>query len=217
MALTVRRIHYDGPLRVEAVGLPAAIQMAPFWLGAKQSTVPVVLTATDPAATSSDADWGAAEFPNLQLPDGSTISDAELQLAPPAPKKLDTDIFRSARLRTDLFTAVRPVAQFSLTADPAAVTVAPGAAATVTIRSTRAAEWTMPIEIASGDTCRSIATWHHCDCADQWRPANLPSRLPRRQMPSLVRLAVFLQGKAKKDKVEPVHPVPAIVVEVKAP
>jgi hypothetical protein len=28
---------------------------------------------------------------------------------------------------------------------------------------------------------------------------------------------VFLQGKAKKDKVEPVHPVPAIVVEVKAP
>ena len=29
--------------------------------------------------------------------------------------------------------------------------------------------------------------------------------------------SVFLQGKAKKDNVEPVHPVPPIVVEVKVP
>jgi hypothetical protein len=105
------------------------------------------MTATDPVATSSDADWGTMSF-RLTSPDGSTIPDAEFQLASPAPKKLDTEIFRSARLRTDLFTAVRPVAQFSFAAEPATVTVAPGAAVTVVVRSTRAADWTMPIEIA---------------------------------------------------------------------
>ncbi len=35
MALTVRRIHYDGPLRVEAVGLPTAIQMDSVLAGCK--------------------------------------------------------------------------------------------------------------------------------------------------------------------------------------
>ncbi|HQX52418.1 MAG TPA: PPC domain-containing protein, partial [Planctomycetaceae bacterium] len=83
--LTVRRIQYDGPLKVEAVGLPAAIQMAPFWLGAKQSTAPVVLTAADPAATNSDADWGPVSF-RITAPDGSMILPAELQLVPPPPK-----------------------------------------------------------------------------------------------------------------------------------
>ena len=215
MALTVRRIHYDGPLRIEAVGLPAAMQMAPFWLGAKQSTAPVVLTAADSAATSSDADWAPLSF-RISPPEGSTISDEELQLVPPAPKKLDTDIFRSARLRTDLFATVRPVAEFSLTPDPAVVTLAPGSAATVTIRSTRSAEWTMPIEIA-------LAT-----PADQLPPGitvtggsmaagELAVTITAAADAVVGPLTVFLQGKAKKDKVEPVYPVPGIVVEVKAP
>ncbi len=96
MPLTVRRIQYDGPLTVEAVGLPAALKMNPFTIGAKQSTVPVVFSATDPAATSSDADWGTVTF-KVTSPDGTTVASSELQLAPPPPKKNDNELFRSAR------------------------------------------------------------------------------------------------------------------------
>ncbi len=212
MPLAVRRIQYDGPLKVEAVGLPAAIQMAPFWLGAKQSTAPVVLTATDPAATSSDADWGPVSF-QVTAPDGSMIPPAELQLAPPPPKKTDAEAFRSARVRSDIFVAVQPASQFSLTADPATVTVVQGATVTVTIKSTRTAEWTVPIEIA-------LAT-----PADQLPPGitvtggamaagELAVTITTAADAAVGPFSVFLQGKSKKDNAEPVLPVPAINVEV---
>jgi hypothetical protein len=215
MTLNVRRIQYDGPLKIEAVGLPAAITMNPITIGAKQSAVPVVLTAGDPAAVSSDADWGPVSF-RVSAPDGTTLLNSELQLAPPAPKKTDAEVFRSARLRSDLFTAVQPPAQFSMTVEPAVVTVAPGASASIMIKSTRAAEWTMPIEIA-------LAT-----PADQLPPGitvtggsmaagELAVTIAAAADAPVGLFTVFLQGKAKKDKLEPVHPVPAIVVEVKTP
>ena len=215
MQLTVRRINYDGPLKVEAIGLPAAITMNPFTVGAKQSTVPVVFTAADPAAASSDADWAPVSF-RVTAPDGTAVPAMELQLAPPAPKKTDAEYFRSARLRNDLFTAVQPAAQFAMTADPATVTVAPGATSTIMIKSTRAAEWTMPIEIA-------LAT-----PADQFPPGIMVSggSMAAGELAVTITVAadaavgpftVFLQGKAKKDNVESVHPVPPIVVEVKVP
>lgn len=215
LPLTVRRIHYDGPLRVEAIGLPAAIQMTPFWLGAKQSTAPVVLTATDPAATSSDADWASVSL-KITAPDGSMIPPAELQLVPPPPKKLDTELFRSARLRTDLFTAVQPAAQFSFTADPATITVAPGATATVTIRSTRAAEWTMPIEIALATPADQLPPGITVT-AGSMAAGELAVTIAAAADAAVGPFSIFLQGKAKKDNVEPVHPVPPIVVEVKVP
>lgn len=215
MHLTVRRIHYDGPLKVEAVGLPAAIQMAPFWLGAKQSTAPVVLTATDPAATSSDADWAPISF-RITAPDGSMISPAELQLAPPAPKKQDNEVFRSARLRTDLFTAVQPAAQFSFTSDPATVTVVSGSTATVTIRSARAAEWTMPIEIALATPADQLPPGITVT-AGSMAAGELAVTITAAADAAVGPFSVFLQGKAKKDNIEPIHPVPPIVVEVKVP
>jgi hypothetical protein len=80
MMLAVRRIHYDGPLKVEAVGLPASLTMSPFTIGGKQSTVPIVLTAKDPAATASDADWGPVTL-KITAPDGVGLPPAEIQLA----------------------------------------------------------------------------------------------------------------------------------------
>ena len=215
MPLTVRRIHCDGPLRVEAVGLPAAIQMAPFWLGAKQSIAPVVLTATDPAAASSDADWAPVSF-RISAPDGSMIPPAELQLAPPAPRKLDSEVFRSARLRADLFTAVQPAAQFSFIADPAMVTLKQGATATVLIRSTRAAEWTMPIEIALATPADQLPPGITVT-AGSMTAGELAITIAAAADAATGPFSVFLQGKAKKDNVEPVQPVPAIGVEIHAP
>lgn len=212
MQLAVRRIQYDGPLKVEAVGLPAAIQMAPFTIGAKQSLVPVVFTATDPAAASSDADWGAVSF-RVTGPDGSMVPPSELQLAPPPPKKADAEVFRSARLRTDMFTAVQPAAQFSLTTDPATVALAQGATSTVTIRSTRAAEWTMPIEIALSVPADQLPPGITV-AAGSMAAGELAVTITAAADAAVGPFTVFLQGKAKKDNVEPVHPVPPIVVEV---
>ena len=144
------------------------------------------------------------------------ISPAELQLAPPAPKKQDNEVFRSARLRTDLFAAVQPAVQFSFTPDPATVTVVPGATATVTIRSTRAAEWTMPIEIALATPADQLPPGITVT-AGSMAAGELAVTITAAADAAVGPFSVFLQGKAKKDNVEPIHPVPPIVVEVKVP
>lgn len=214
MLLAVRRIHYDGPMKVEAIGLPAALTMSPFTIGGKQSTVPVVLTAKDPAAAASDSDWGPITL-RITASDGVGLPSAEIQLAPPAPKKTDAELFRSARVRNDLFAAVQPSAQFSLSTELSSVNVTQGAAATVVVKSTRIPEWTEPIEIA-------LAT-----PADQLPPGitvtggsmaagELAVTITAAADAAVGPFTVFLQGKSKKDKAEPVHPVPPIVVEVVA-
>ncbi|MFN9719372.1 MAG: PPC domain-containing protein, partial [Planctomycetota bacterium] len=214
MPLSIRRIHYDGPLMIEAVDLPAALKMNPFTIGGKQSTVPVVLTAADPAASSSDADWGPLTF-RIMSPDGSTVAASELQLAPPPPKKNDNELFRSARLRNDLFLAVAPAAQFSLAVDQPSVTVTQGMSAMVTIRSTRAADWTMPIEIALATPADQLPPGVTVT-AGSMAAGELAVTINAVADAAVGPFTVFLQGKAKKDNVEPIHPVPPIVVEVKA-
>jgi hypothetical protein len=211
--LTVRRIHYDGPLKVEAVGLPSAVTMTPFILGSKQSTVPVVFTAADAAATSSDSDWGPVSF-RWSSPDGSVALTSDLQLAPPPPKKTDAEIFRSARLRSDLFTAVAPAAQFSLQVDPAPIEVVQGAAASVLIKSTRAADWTVPIEIALMTPADQLPPGVTI-AGGSMAAGELAVTITATADAAVGPFTVFLQGKSKKDKLEPVHPVPPIVVEIK--
>ncbi|MBL8814193.1 MAG: hypothetical protein JNM43_28755 [Planctomycetaceae bacterium] len=213
LPLTLRRIQYDGPLKVEAVSLPAALKMNPFVVGSKQSTVPIVLTAADPAATSSDADWGPITL-KISTPDGS-LPPAELQLVPPPPKKADNEVFRSARVRSDVFAAVAPASQFSFTVEPATVTLPQGGMASVTIKATRAADWTMPIEIAYSTPADQVSPG--LTVAGGSMPAgefvvNITAAADAAVGPC----TIFLQGKAKKDNTEVVQPVPPIQVEVTA-
>lgn len=212
MLLAVRRIHYDGPLKVEAVGLPAALTMAPFTIGGKQSAVPVVLASKDPAAAASDADWGPVTL-RVTAPDGAGVPAAEIQLAPPAPKKADAELFRSARVRTDLFAAVQPAAQFSLSAEPASINLTQGVATTVLLKSTRIAEWTEPIEIALATPADQLPTGVTVT-GGSMTAGELAVTISATADAQVGPFTVFLQGKSKKDKVEPVHPVPPIVVEV---
>jgi hypothetical protein len=138
-----------------------------------------------------------------------------VQLNPPPPKKQDADLFRSQRSRGDIFAAVVPAAEFSLAPDPVAVSVTQGATATVTIRSVRAADWTVPIEIA-------LAT-----PADQLPPGitvaggsmaagDLAVTITAAADATVGPCTIFLQGKSKKDKAEPVRPVPPIRLDVLA-
>ena len=211
LPLTLRRFQTDGPLLVEPAALPAALRMEPFTVHAKQSVVPVTLTAVDPAAAPSDADWGPV-LVKISAPDNS-VPPALLQLNPPPPKKQDAELFRSRRSRADLFASITPVAEFSLAPDPVTVSLKQGTAATVTIRAVRSADWTVPIEIA-------LAT-----PADQLPPgltvaggsmtaAELAVTITAAADAAVGPCTLFLQGKSKKDKAEPVRPVPPIRVEV---
>ncbi|MEY3459913.1 MAG: hypothetical protein RL215_3070, partial [Planctomycetota bacterium] len=56
--INLRRFRTESPLLVEPAALPPALKMEPFTLHPKQSVVPITLTAVDPAAAPSDADWG---------------------------------------------------------------------------------------------------------------------------------------------------------------
>jgi hypothetical protein len=213
LVLGLRRLQYDGPLKVEAVGLPAALQMEPFTVGGRQSAVPLVLTATDPAATAGDADWGPISV-RVSAVDGS-VPATVVQLVPPPPRKADADLFRSMRSRADLFVAVRPAGEFSLQAVPAAVTVEQGATATVTVKAVRGKDWTVPIELA-------LAT-----PADQLSPgvAVAGGNLTADELAITITAAadaavgpctVFLQGKSKKDNNERIFPLPPVRLEVTA-
>jgi hypothetical protein len=187
--------------------------MEPFTVHAKQAVVPVTITAVDPAAAPSDGDWGPVVV-RITAADGS-VPPALVQLNPPPPKKQDAELFRSQRSRGDLFAAVVPTAEFSLAPDPVAVSVTQGATATVTIRSVRAADWTVPIEIA-------LAT-----PADQLPPGiavtggsmaagELAVTITAAADAAVGPCTIFLQGKSKKDKAEPVRPVPPIRLDVLA-
>ena len=111
---------------------------------------------------------------------------------------------------------MQPVAQFSFVADPATATVTQGATATVTIRSTRAADWTMPIEIALSTPADQLPPGITVT-AGSMAAGELAITIAAAADAAVGPFTVFLQGKAKKDNVEPVHPVPAIGIEVKAP
>ncbi len=214
LVLNVQRINYDGIIHVQPVNLPAALTMNPFTIGAKQSIVPVTITAADPAAASSDNDASFVSF-LFAFNDGSMIRHSFPQVAPPAPKKNDNEPFRSARLRNDLFTAVAPAAQFSLTVDQPTITVTQGMSATVNLKSTRAADWTMPIEIALATPADQLPPGITVT-AGSMAAGELAVTINAAADATVGPFTLFLQGKAKKDNVEPVHPVPPIVVEVKA-
>jgi hypothetical protein len=203
LPLTLRRFRSDGPLLVEPAALPAALRMEPFTIHSKQAVIPVTLTAVDPAAAPSDADWGPITL-KISAPDGS-VPPALLQLNPPPPKKQDNELFRSRRTRADLFAAITPIAEFSLAADPVTVSVTQGTAATVTIRSVRAADWTVPIEIA-------LAT-----PADQLPPGltvaggsmaagELAVTITAAADAAVGPSTLFLQGKSKKTRPSPSAP-----------
>ena len=213
LVLALRRLQYEGALKVEAVGLPGALQMEPFVVGSRQSAVPLVLTAADPAATAGDADWGPISI-RLSAADGSQPATV-VQLVPPPPRKADADLFRSMRSRADVFVAVRPAGEFSLQAVPSAVTVEQGATAMVTVKAVRGKDWTVPIEIA-------LAT-----PADQLSAgvAVAGGNLTAEELAITITAAadaapgpctIFLQGKSKKDNNERIFPLPPVRLEVTA-
>ena len=213
-AATVKRINFDGPLVLEAVGLPSSIVMEPIVLGTKQSTVPITITSAEASSEDANAELGAL---NLQLTalDRETAVPVYMRTIPPPAKPKAGDPFRSVLARADLFTAVRPAVQFSVKSEPTMVTVKRGESATVALKAERHADWKMEIEIALAAPADQLSpglTVPNVKIENEKSEATLT--ITAAADAAVGKCTVFVQGTAKKDKETAVHPVPPIVVEV---
>jgi len=213
LVLALRRLQYEGALKVEAVGLPGALQLEPFVVGSRQSAVPLVLTAADPAATAGDADWGPISI-RLSAADGSQPATV-VQLVPPPPRKADADLFRSMRSRADVFVAVCPAGEFSLQAVPSVVTVEQGATATVTVKAVRGKDWTVPIEIALATPADQLSAGLAV-AGGNLTAEELAITITAAADAASGPCTIFLQGKSKKDNNERIFPLPPVRLEVTA-
>lgn len=216
LPLTVRRIHYNGPLKIEAVGLPAGVQMTPVTIGGKQSAIQAVFSAGGAADTegAQPADFGPVSFQVTSL--NGELSSVDVTLAPPPPRKADTDPFRTARLRSDIFAAVRPAAEFSLRADQDMISVTQGTSASVMVRATRSEGWTAPIEIALSAPADQLSPGVTV-AAGSMKENELEIKVTAAADAAVGPCTVFLQGKTKKDNAEVTQPVTPIVISIVAP
>lgn len=215
MPLTVRRINYDGPLQIEVQGLPSGMSSAAVTIGAKQSTVPLVITASESPADPTVLEAGLLQLQILS-PGRSEPMPAVLRLVPPAPRKKDGELFRSFQLRSDVFAAVRPAAEFSVKPDPAKVTVQPGMTAAVKLTAVRHADFQVPVDIALSVPADQLPPGIQVP-AVKLEAAEVTLNITAAADAQPGSFTVYLQGTAKKDNKDFVQPVPPIVVEIVKP
>lgn len=215
MPLTVRRINYDGPLQIELLGLPSGLSSQPVTIGAKQSTIPLVITASESPADPTVLEAGLLQL-RILSPGKSEPLPAVLRLVPPPPRKKDGELFRSFQLRSDVFAAVRPAAEFSVKPDPAKVTVQPGMAAAVKLTAVRHADFQVPIDIALSVPADQLPPGIQVP-AVKLEAAEVTLNITAAADAQPGSFTVYLQGTAKKDNKDFVQPVPPIVVEIVKP
>jgi hypothetical protein len=213
LVLTVKRIHMDAPVLLNVEGLPVSLRTDPIWLGAKQSTVPLTLTAGDAKPETGDDDSGPLVI-TASIPDQPAVAPVPVTLAPRASKAAEP--FRNALIRTDLFAGVAPAGVYSLTAENTQVTVAQGATVTIPVKAVRQADWTFPVDLAL-----SVP-------ADQLPPGITVTGASMAATDAVITIAaaadaapgkftLFTQGTSKKDdKNIVIQPVPSITITVSA-
>lgn len=213
LAATIKRIHFDGPLVVEAVDLPAALSMEPIVLGPKQSTVPLTLSAASAASDDVMAEFGVLKF-QVTAPERATPVSVFARTAPP-PVKPAAGAFRSILARNDLFAAIGPAPPFQIKSQPTTVTVKRGESAAIALTAIRQAEWPMEIAVAlaaPADQLPPGLTIADVKFENEKNEAVLTISAAADAV--IGKCTVFVQGTAKKDQTTAIHPVPSIVVEV---
>ncbi|MCA9035431.1 MAG: hypothetical protein KDA91_09880 [Planctomycetaceae bacterium] len=214
LAATVKRIHFDGPLVLEPVHLPDALVMMPIFLGPKQSVVPITLTATNTASEDVTTEFGALQF-QLTSPGRETPPLVFTRTAPPPTKAKAGERFQSILARSDVFAAIRPAAQFSITPDPAVVTLKRGESSTVALKAVRNNDWKMEIEIAlaaPADQLLPGLTVPNIKFENEKSEAILT--VTAAADAAVGKCSVFVQGTARKDKETATYPLPPITVEI---
>jgi hypothetical protein len=108
---------------------------------------------------------------------------------------------------------VSPAAEFSLTVDPPVISIAQGASGTVLLKSVRAADWAMPIEVALATPADQLSAGVTV-AGGAMAAGELSIAIAIAADAPPGPCTIFLQGKAKKDNQERVYPVPPIRLEV---
>lgn len=215
IVLTIKRINIDGPILLQADGLPAGLKAEPVWLGAKQVTAAFTLTSTD-ATTEAQPDAAGPLRIAASTPSNETLQPVPVLLEPRPVKPKAGDAFRTARTRADFFVAVGAPSQYSLTTEAATAQLAPGGTLTVPVKAVRTAEWTMPIELALSAPADQLPPGIKVDVAKiEGTDAVLTVTATAEATPG--KFSVFAQGTSKKEKETVVQPVPVITIEVAAP
>lgn len=210
--LTLRRIGYDGPLRVELTDLPSGLKMDPIVVGSRQSTVPLTLTSATTGEVGND-DWGGLSV-TVSAPENAAVVQS-VQLTPPTPPTNADEAFRSRRSRGDLFVGAAPALEFSLRSDPVALKVTQGETLSVKVLATRAEGWTTPIEVAPAAPADQLNTGVTVT-AGSMAENELEVKIAAAADAAVGPCVLFLQGKSKKDNTERTLPVPPIQIEVVA-
>lgn len=210
--LTLRRVGYDGPLRVELTDLPGGLKMDPIVVGSRQTTVPLTLTSTTSGDVGND-DWGNLSV-TVSAPENAAVVQSVQLEPPPAPKNAD-EAFRSRRSRGDLFVGAAPGLEFSLRSEPVVLKVTQGETLSVKVLATRAEVWTPPIEIAPAAPADQLNTGVTVT-AGAMAESELEVKIAAAADAAVGPCVLFLQGKSKKDNTERTLPVPPIQIEVVA-
>lgn len=213
LSASIKRIHYDGPLEIKAVDLPASVSMPPVVLGPKQSVVPLTVSAADSASDDVLTELGALKL-QVTAPGREVLVPVFTRTAPP-PLKAAAGAFRSMLPRDDLFVAIGPTSQFHIKAQPVAVTIKRGESATIVLTAVRQAEWQMEIAVALAAPADQLpAGLTVADVKFENEKNEAVLTITAAADAAIGKCTVFAQATAKKDQTTAVHPVPSIVVEV---
>jgi hypothetical protein len=211
LLLTVRRVHFDGPVLLSLQGLPASLKSEPVWLGSKQTIAALTLTSTDAKPDAFDDDAGPLVV-TASAPENPAVAISPVMLAPRASKAVEP--FRNAILRTDFFTAISPAVPYSLSVDSVQVTVAAGASVTVPVKALRTADWTFPIELALATPADQLPAGITVTGASMAATDAVITIAAAADAPA-GKFTLFAQGTSKKDdKNIVVQPLPSVTVTV---
>lgn len=205
--VAIKRLGFSSAFSIEATDLPPGIATTPVIVSPNQKQAFVALHATDETAEAWQHPLRVVAKP---------VADADpipVLYAPTPPKGVD---YALQRIQTGVFAYSAGEAAFSLTSDPAALTVAKGQSVKTTLQATRTGDWKQPIDITSAVPAAELPAGITVAAAKMEKDSiEVTIKADDKAQPGLYTLS--LQGTLKKDKTTIVQPVPTITLEVTAP
>ena len=142
--LAFRKDGFDGPIRVEALGLPPGVTCDPVVIAPGKTSAPLVFSA------AKDAVIGPVD---VRVTGAAHIGDRDVVRQARAGGMTWPTVNTPgiARMADGIVLAVRNPAPFTLTAAPAQATAAAGEKVTLTVTLERAADWTDDVQLSGFD------------------------------------------------------------------
>jgi hypothetical protein len=220
--LAFRKDGFDGPIRVEASGLPTGVTCPTVVIGPGKTSAPLVFEAT------KDAPAGHGEIQVI----GSSRIDGHEVVHRARGGGLTWPTVNTpgiARMAHSIVLSVRDAAPFSVSVEPTRATAAPGSKVVLKARIRRAADWSGPVQLSGFDLPNGAAVGLVTAGKDA-AEARLELTLPARMRPGTYTFAINGAGQVPRDyaqkrpakkpgngNVRAVYPSEAVTVTVGEP